>query len=257
MTKLIGQNHTNLLNWLSQEWLHNRSAICFLEGFPGVGKSTLGYELARQVSGRDAIGGYGKWTAVKVDMPEGANAFEDLLLGLSEELSDEGHDKITDAIKDGKSLEQAFTVVLHRPILIVIDEFQRALLPETGQPLKALEDIFRKIANRPNTLGRLLLLSNRLIEQDAPWSEPYVVRRMPALEVLEAEQLLGQLLKEEKKESDVPIERRRDVVNWLGLNPRAMNVLVGCLEQESLDDLIGISPESWELKDREVSEGHL
>ena len=191
-------------------------------------------------------------------MPEGgANAVNDLLLDLSEELSWEGHDKVADAVKEGKSLEQALKVVLRRPILIVVDEFQRALLPETGQPIQTLEQIFQRIANRPNIPGRLLLLTNRLIEPGARWSEPYAVKQLPALEILEAEQLLGRHLREKAKERHVPIERRRDVVNWLGRNPRAMEVLVGCLENESLDDLIGISPENWELKDREVSEDFL
>ena len=253
MPELIGQTHTKLLNWLDQDWLHNGSAICFLEGFPGVGKSSLGHALIGKVEGRDAGRG-DKWTAVKVDMPEGANAVNELLLSLGEELSWAGHDKIADAVKEGRSLEEALKVVLRRPILIVIDEFQRALLPETSQPVKALEDIFQKIANRPNILGRLLLLTNRLVERDAPWAEPYDVKRLPAMEIMEAEQLLGQRLKERGKERDVPIERRRDVVNWLGLNPRAMEVLVGCLANESLDDLIGLNPESWELKDRDVSE---
>jgi tetratricopeptide (TPR) repeat protein len=253
MRELIGQTHTKLLNWLDQDWLHSGSAICFLEGFPGVGKSSLASALTEKVEGRDAGRG-DKWTAVKVDMPEGANAVNDLLLRLGEELSWAGHDKVADAVKEGKSLEDALRVVLRRPILIVIDEFQRALLPETGQPVKALEDIFQKIANRPNILGRLLLLTNRLVERDAPWAEPYDVQRLPAMEILEAEQLLGQRLKEARRETHVPIERRRDVVNWLGLNPRAMEVLVGCLKDESLDDLIGLNPESWELKDRDVSE---
>jgi len=253
MRELIGQTHTKLLNWLDQDWLHSGSAICFLEGFPGVGKSSLASALTEKVEGRDAGRG-DKWTAVKVDMPEGANAVNDLLLRLGEELSWAGHDKVADAVKEGRSLEDALRVVLRRPILIVIDEFQRALLPETGQPVKALEEIFQKIANRPNILGRLLLLTNRLVERDAPWAEPYDVRRLPAMEILEAEQLLGQRLKEAGRETHVPIERRRDVVNWLGLNPRAMEVLVGCLKDESLDDLIGLNPESWELKDRDVSE---
>ncbi|NER51056.1 MAG: hypothetical protein F6J92_31190, partial [Symploca sp. SIO1A3] len=255
MTELVGQTHTKLLQWLHQDWIQEGPPICFLEGFPGVGKSSLAYALMEQVEGLEAVRGHGNWKAVKVDMPEGgANAANDLLLRLSQELSLKGHNKIADAVKEGKSLEEALNVVLRRYILIVVDEFQRALLPETGQPIQTLEQIFQRIANRPKIRGRLLLLTNRLIEPDARWSEPYAVKRLPALEILEAEQLLGRHLREKDREQDVPIKRRRDVVNWLGRNPRAMEVLVASLENESLDDLIGISPESWELKDREVSE---
>ena len=257
MPELIGQTHLHLLQWLSQDWLQEGPPICFLEGFSGVGKSSLAYSLNGKVEGHEALGGHGTWTAVKVDMPEGTNAVNELLLGLAEELSWAGHDKLADAVKEGKSLEEALKVVLRRPILIVVDEFQRALLPDTGQPIQPLEQIFQKIANRPNIPGRLLLLTNRLIEPGARWSESYAVKRLPALEVLEAEQLLRQRLQENGKENHVPIERRRDVVNWLGRNPQAIGVLVGCLENESLDDLIGSNPESWELKDREVSEDFL
>src|SRR5690606_32350549 len=41
---------------------------------------------------------------------------------------------------------------------------------------------------------------------------------------------------------------------WLAGNPRALRVLVGCLEQDPFDVLTGVVPEAWEARDQEVSE---
>lgn len=249
MQHLIGHAHSELFGWLSKTWFREGPPVCFVEGFPGVGKSSLARSLMQVVQSQP------DWVSVMVAMPEGeTDPVNDLLLDLGSELSWAGHDKIADAVSEGKSLEHALAVVLRRPILIIVDEFQRAFLQDSGQPIKPLEQIFQKLANRPNIPGRMLLLTNRLVEQ-GQWSEPYVTRRLTALAAAEAEQLLGQLLREKNLDEEVSGERRRAVVHWLGCNPRAIRVLVENLERESLDELIGINPQSWELRDREVSEG--
>ena len=247
MSEFIGKNHTDLLQWLSQTWLHQGSPICFVEGFPGVGKSSLARELMKL---DDRAGG----AAVMVEMSgTQANSIEDLLLSLSTELTWAGHDKLADAVAEGKSLEGALAVILRRPILIVVDEFQQAFDSETGQLVEALEKLFLNIARRPMIPGRMLFLTNRSIAQEQ-WSEPYEKRRLPALTEAEAEQLFLRLLHQRNPEMKISPVECRNAVKCLGQNPRAIHILVENLDREPLEELIGSTPQDWELRDREVSE---
>ncbi|MFZ4659161.1 MAG: hypothetical protein ACOYNY_19265 [Caldilineaceae bacterium] len=70
---------------------------------------------------------------------------------------------------------------------------------------------------------------------------------------IDAENLLDRLLTDVGRSQEIPTEQRRDVVKWLGGNPRALHVLVASLERSSLEELIGINPEIWETRDREIS----
>jgi thymidylate kinase len=249
MSELIGQAHTLLFQWLSQTWLHEKgNHICFLEGFPGVGKSSL----ARKVMA--AAEEYSDWSAVMVNMPEdSSDPVADLLMDLSTELSWAGRDKLADAVKEGRSLENALKAALKQNVLIIIDEFQRALDPETGQLLDELEKIFQQIARRPTIPGRILLLTNQLIAQEA-WSEPYERKELLGLDLFEAEQLLNRLLKKTSPDTVISPEQCREAVTCLGRNPRAIEILVDNLRREPLEDLIGLTPEDWELRDREFSD---
>ena len=247
MSEFIGKNHTDLLQWLSQTWLQNGAPICFVEGFPGVGKSSLAIELMKLADREDRA-------AVMLPMPDvQANSIDDLLLSLSTELTWAGHDKLADAVAEGTSLEGALAVVLRRPVLIVVDEFQRALDPETGQLVEALEKLFINIARRPTIPGRMLFLTNRSIAQEQ-WSEPYEKRRLSTLTEVEAEQLFVRLLHQRNSQMKISPVECRNAVKCLGQNPRAIQILVENLDREPLEELIGSTPQDWELRDREVSE---
>ena len=43
--ELIGKGHAELLRWLTETWLPKGPPVCFLEGFPGVGKTTVARTL--------------------------------------------------------------------------------------------------------------------------------------------------------------------------------------------------------------------
>jgi tetratricopeptide (TPR) repeat protein len=241
--RIFGQGHTELLNWLTNRWLKQGPPICFVEGFSGTGKTRIIADNLMTEPG---------WKAIKVDMPEQSNPLDELLVTLAGESEALGYQELVTAFDEGKSLPKALTNLLRQKILIVIDEFQRAFPIGSGKPIPSLEQLLSRIAQRPNLPGRILLLSNQLVERGR-WSEPYEIRTLSGLSLTEAEEYLDRLLKQDGREQEVPIERRQDVVNWLGRNPRAISTLVQALRNASLDELIGISPEIWEARDRDIS----
>jgi tetratricopeptide (TPR) repeat protein len=241
--RIFGQGHTELLNWLTNRWLKQGPPICFVEGFSGTGKTRIIADNLMTEPG---------WKAIKVDMPEQSNPLDELLVTLAGESEALGYQELVTAFDAGKSLPKALTNLLRQKILIVIDEFQRAFPIGSGKPISSLEQLLSRIAQRPNLPGRILLLSNQLVERGR-WSEPYEIRTLSGLSLAEAEEYLDRLLKQDGREQEVPVERRQDVVNWLGRNPRAISTLVQALRNASLEELIGISPEIWEARDRDIS----
>ncbi len=238
----VGKNRTELTDWLLQTWIKEGPPVSFIEGFSGVGKTSI----ARNVIKRSEL------SAVIVEMPyASSDQADNLFLNLATNLSEIGINDLADAVTEGKSIDQALGIILNRPILIIIDEFQRAM-DEFGKPTNSLINFLGRLANHPNISGRVLLLTNRIVER-SKWSEAYTIRTLTGLSPEDAEDLLGKLLIDARRDDEIPQERRRDVVNWLGCNPRAIYVLVASLEKSSLNELIGLSPEIWEARDREVS----
>ncbi|MCP4701875.1 MAG: hypothetical protein GY862_34195, partial [Gammaproteobacteria bacterium] len=58
---------------------------------------------------------------------------------------------------------------------------------------------------------------------------------MPHLAANDAGQLLNSLLQDKGLQADIPPEKRREVTEWLGGNPRALQVLVSSLAYDSLN----------------------
>ena len=238
----VGKTHSELSNWLIQDWLKEGPPVCFIEGFSGVGKTSV----ARQVVQNSG------WDAVIVNMPEAdADQADNLFLDLATELSSIGIDDLATAVTEGKQFDTALPAVLVQRVLIVIDEFQRAL-DETGRPVRPIMHLLERLANRPRIPGRVLFLTNRMVER-SKWSEAHPIRTLHGLSSVDAENLLDRLLTDLGRGQEIPTKQRRDVVNWLGGNPRAIHVLVAALERSSLDELIGRNPEIWEAIDRQVS----
>lgn len=99
---------------------------------------------------------------------------------------------------------------------------------------------------------RILLLTNRYVERER-WSAPYEKRTLKGMSSDDGVDLLEYLAQEDERLDEIPPERRHDVVKWLGGNPRAIKLLVSSLAYDSLNDLIGLQPELWEMGDQEVS----
>ena len=78
------------------------------------------------------------WDAVIVDMPEfNADQADNLFPYLAEELSSIGINDLENELTASKSFDTALPTVLTRKVLIVIEEFQRAL-DETGKPVQSI-----------------------------------------------------------------------------------------------------------------------
>lgn len=243
----LGKAQIGLLKWLTGDWLTAGKPVCFLEGFPGIGKTTIARELEVQLKHPHQV--------VRVDMSESeTDPVGDLLLEVATSLHEVGRNEIANAIDGGrdKAVFALMSLLRSSPVVIIVDEFQRTFQKDEGRPVRDMEALIVRIAQRANSRGRVLLLTNRRVGRER-WSEPYEIRTLPGLTVEEAEQLLESRLANEGRSDEVPMERRRDVVNWLGRNPRAIGVLVEALAGDSLDFLIRLNPESWEARDREVS----
>lgn len=246
---LIGKQHNAHLDWLLNAWMRGSSPVCFLEGFPGTGKTTIARQLLEQAVNS-------KLTAVMITAPETAkDPTDDLLLDLAMELNSAGRNELAHAIENNRPLLDVLSTLVNDPILIIIDEFQRSMLGMRAMTLGGFAKVLSTLANRKWLKGRILLITNRLVER-ARWSESYVIRTLQGMAPDDGVELLEHFAQEGGRideMSDISPDRRRDIVKWLGGNARAIRLLVRNLAYESLDDLIGEQPESWEMRDREIS----
>jgi len=238
---MLGEKHREIANWLVDKWSSDSRCVCVIEGFSGVGKTEVASEFERRAQ-----------IDARIDAPE-SGTLDDLLLELSERLAAQSHTELADAINSGKSMEVAFESVLLKPVRIIIDEFQRMIDTGNGTPLNRVAALIERVSKR-GAPGRLLLLSHHGLDKTRRWGERVAFKTLDGLSPEEGAQLLGQLLTDRGRESDIPPGRRPEISRWLGGNPRAMRVLVGCLEQEALDDLTGVVPEAWEARDQQVSQ---
>ena len=151
------------------------------------------------------------------------------------------------------SLLKGLEEVLRRPVLLVIDNFERVLDSATGLPSSQLWHFITDMSSRYSYSGRLLLLTSRALPE-GPWQENIAVKTLMPPDEDVSIQILNQLLADRHREDEIPVERRRDVVQWLGRNPRAIQALVACLAEDALEDLIDLEPDSWEMRGELVSD---
>lgn len=245
---LIGKSHNAHLGWFLNTWISssNNDPVCFLEGFPGTGKTTIAHELLVRMNAA-------RIPAIMIESPEtDGDPTDDLLLNLAMELNSVGQDELANAIENNRPLLDVLSAIVNDPILIIIDEFQRSMKGTRAITLGGFAKELSTIARRKWLKGRILLLTNRLVER-ARWSEPYAIRTLSGMSPDDGVELLEFLAREDDRLDEIAPERRQDVVKWLGGNPRAIKLLVRNLAYEPLDDLIGIQPELWEMDDQEVS----
>lgn len=238
---MFGEKHQAISSWLVNDWASDNRRICVIEGFSGVGKTEVAFEFEQQLS-----------VDARIDAPESGD-FDDLILGLSEQLAAAGHMEVAKAVSKGGSAEAALEGVLQKPVRVIVDEFQRMVDTSSGNPSPRVAAFIERVSKRAAP-GRLLLLSHYCLDRTTRWGERVAFKTLEGLSPGEGAELLGQLLENCRRQADIPHERRPEISRWLGGNPRAIRVLVGCLEQEALDDLTGVVPEAWEARDQEISE---
>jgi glycosyltransferase involved in cell wall biosynthesis/tetratricopeptide (TPR) repeat protein len=246
----FGQQRQQLLDWLKTTWMRDGPPVCFIEGFPGVGKTALAGDLweATKSSG-----------TIQACFEEVTNrplpSLTDLFLDLAANLTGHCHQPDMEAalLADGDlNLARALDRALRSDVLIVIDDIQRLFKADRGEPTEELAAVLASIGPNKGHKGRLLLLSDRLLDQGR-WSAPFPVKRLNELEPTEAIALLEDRLSSSDIGDAVSVERKLDLVNALGCNPRAIETLVSTLAFESLDEVIGRYPGFWSVQDRSMS----
>src|ERR1017187_250034 len=193
LKKYIGKSRTENLDWLLKVWLENGPPVCFLQGFPGVGKT----DLARDFREFAEKQGKCQLAVINEIADRVTPSILESLMELSIALSRQGLSEMETVLFDqgdpdlGYALERA----LQRPVVLILDEAQRFFRPNSGSPLPELSNILTFLRLRQNLPGRLLLLSDRIVE-DARWSEWIPKRTLTALSPEEAVEALGTKLKE-------------------------------------------------------------
>jgi tetratricopeptide (TPR) repeat protein len=254
LKKYIGKNRAENLDWLLNVWLKEGPPVCFLQGFSGVGKT----DLARDF--RELAEKQGKWQhAVINEIADRATpSVLESLMELSVALSQQGLAEMETVLfeQTNPNLGYAVERALQRPVVIILDEAQRFFRADSGTPLPEMNGILAFLRNRPTLQGRLLLLSDRIVEE-ARWSEWIPKRTLTELEPDEAIEALETKLKGADISVEIPPEQKKEVVRVLDFNPRAIEALVGALRYDTLDEIIGSNPGLWAVRDREVSRDFL
>ncbi|MET7893212.1 hypothetical protein [Streptomyces mirabilis] len=232
-----GLSQDELVRWLCDDWLDNGPHVCILEGFGGVGKSRIANEAIRKAD----------FPAIRVVTPEGGLGWEDLLILIATELDEIGETEIS-CRTDG-DLQAGLLSFLRKRCLIVLDNIEAILDPETGLPPRPLQKLISQISQRTPGPGRLLLITNRSLP-GGQWMEDVALHTVYPPDEIAGAKILDNLLSMRGLQEEIDAEKRVDVVRWLGRNPRAIEVLVTCLADDPLDDLIQLGSEAWDVRDQ-------
>lgn len=237
-----GKQRAALLNYFVSDWLPNGAPVAILQGFPGCGKTQLASSVAAKT----------KRCLNPVEPQLGTqDPSLDLLKDLALALDDEGIDDLIHELDkgvEGNLCHSLLRVLRREQILIVVDEFQRLLSDKDTLPPKDWQYLVEHLNNSPRPAGRLLLISNRTFK-NARWCEKSVSRELKGLTDTEAVGFLHQHLVSKDLSEKVPVERREEIGQRLGGNPRALKTLVESLKYFTLDELISLAPDLFKTGD--------
>jgi hypothetical protein len=250
LKKYVGKNRAENLDWLLNRWLKEGPPVCFLQGFPGVGKTDLAHDF------RNAAEKLPGWQrAIFDDVPDRATpSVMDSLLDVGDKLSRQGLPEMENVLLGETTPNPAYALeqVLKRNVVIVLDEAQRFFRPDSGTPLPEMIRILDYLRYRQNLPGRLLLLSDRVVER-ARWSEWIPIRELKKLEPAEALEAFDDKLKFAGITEEIPDGEKQEALQALDCNPRAIESLVASLAYDSLKEIMGRNRGLWDVRDRDIS----
>jgi hypothetical protein len=227
---LASQQH--VVDELLGDWAAGRRPIGVVEGFAGIGKS----ELAGRV--------YKAWqhsTKVFVTASEGSS-FDDLVLDMVSQLEASGHAGINRFAGNDYAVALQ-DIIATENILLLIDDFEVFLDPETAITMAHMRNFLEQIAMRPGSGKVLLITSRRPASMGWTIEARHFTLQIP--EEDESARILQVLLNDRGLTDEVSADDLTSVCRWLGYNPRAMQAFVTCLLQAPLADLIDLSPDTW------------
>jgi AAA domain len=208
MYDIIGKAHNDLLKWLVEDWWINGPAVCVLQGFPGVGKTRLAEVLVERIQKERNIP-----LAVQIECPEShLGLVDDLYLELAQALDVKGESEFANDLSDHGLLS-----LLQRPILIVVDEFQRSFFERPGSPANQMASRLSQVARLGPVPGRLLLLTSREVDATERWAERCKIISLSGLKLEDGAEFLTRALLEKGMSEAIPEHRRNYIVQWLGV----------------------------------------
>lgn len=221
-------------------WTVDGPQVCLLEGFSGVGKTWVAHELART----------SPVPVIYESVPAEGYELEDLLFVLA--AAAEGAGLPVQESNGDLNVRTAIIVALREPCLVILDDVQNLLDPVSRVPSADFLSFVHSVTEHPASRGRLMMVTNHAMPEGA-WRDQILIRKLPAFDDGDGIGLLRRLLSQADITDSVPPEKEGDVVRWLGGNPRALHIMVACLSNDSLEDLISLEPLSWEIREQVAS----
>jgi hypothetical protein len=222
--------------WLMREWPVAGPVITILEGMSGVGKSELADDLVDIWAG----------DSIKVRGTPGNITVQDLLLDIADKFDRIGRKEMSE--QPDLDLVAGLIQILQSGALVIIDDFDLLLDTGTGLPPGDCRELLTDVAQNGRK-GRLLLVTNRT-PASGSWLDGLGARTryidLPAED--EGVNILEGMLIDLSLQNEVPLDKRLDVAKWLGRNPRAMRAFVECLRVDSLESLLELDPDAWDLR---------
>lgn len=219
----LGSRQSGIRAKLTEEWLPGGPAICYLAGFSGIGKTTVGRAVVSTAT---------NWQAIEVEVPLGGEPMAGLLEVIGEELELRG----TEVSPIGASFLRDLELILtSEQLLLVVDEAQRLLSYDRFMDAN-IWPLLQRLGGRSRCRGRILFLGN-ISPEETLWRERHILNVLGHLEPSEGERVLSSFLAEMRAPPADP-EELRIVSRWLGGNPRALKAISVLLQYEPLNDLL-------------------
>lgn len=238
--KIYGSQKQDIINKLNTNWIHSGSPVAILQGLSGVGKSLVVEKLQTD-----------ELTIIEpVDVDRGTDEItERVMQMIAGNLEEEGITTLYDAeIKNPLTYFEILGRIIKREkVLIIINDFQRLLSLANPEMTKHWQNLVKYINNARTSHGRILLVSNKIIDNDI-WAEKCNFFTLGGLTEDEGKEFLSDYLKSQDLLDCVPEDKLIEVTKVLDGNPRALQIFSSGLNFDSFEGLIKLSPDLFDSK---------